>query len=485
MGPNAYRCECGPGYRDLNPPDPGRRCLPSTGYNECERKEDNDCSENARCIDQEHLYKCECLPSFTDASPKDAIPGSVCVLDYCSDVNFCPLNTTCRNQEQEAVCQCDPGFVDIRKSEKRTQLFDHDTLCLKMRDVDECALGLTNCSVGYECRCPEGYIDGNPEQPGRVCGALLCDLCNSHGDCVHNSLTNNITCVCSDGWSGEFCDVAPSKTSIILLVILAVLFLLLTLCCLLYFCTKCICFKGRTLWYREPFTYRKGAWPWSTLEASTSSESGADFSAMSAAGHEYYPEIGIPRAKLKSGSGAGGALDDQHQALAVSRLHGYLDDGVRIPRAHLDRDDDVYDSTSQSSSEYTVREEVERRVITDVTKKETKKTLTTADVHGSTTAEFHVYPPIEKDEQERGESVAEFSIGNTRREWSTTARASEFSTDRDLESVMSDSTAEDEVYDKKTLVKRSHGFEPSTDGGTERYRTEVTTTTKSKGVTKS
>uniref|UniRef100_A0A183EGG8 Ankyrin n=1 Tax=Gongylonema pulchrum TaxID=637853 RepID=A0A183EGG8_9BILA len=200
---------------------------------------------------------------------------------------------------------------------------------------------------------------------------------------------------------------------------------------------------------------------------------------------------------LKSGSGAGGALDDQHQALAVSRLHGYLDDGVRIPRAHLDRDDDVYDSTSQSSSEYTVREEVERRVITDVTKKETKKTLTTADVHGSTTAEFHVYPPIEigtrqggsllleKDEQERGESVAEFSIGNTRREWSTTARASEFSTDRDLESVMSDSTAEDEVYDKKTLVKRSHGFEPSTDGGTERYRTEVTTTTKSKGVTKS
>lgn len=68
---------------------------------------------------------------------------------------------------------------------------------------------------------------------------------------------------------------------------------------------------------------------------------------------------------------------------------------MRIPRAHLDRDDDVYDSTSQSSSEYTVREEVERRVITDVTKKETKKTLTTADVHGTTTAEFHVYPPIE------------------------------------------------------------------------------------------
>lgn len=512
LGPNAYRCECGQGYRDLNPSDPGRRCLPNTGYNECERKEDNECSENARCIDQEHLYKCECLPSFTDASPKDAIAGSVCVLDYCSDVNFCPRNTTCMNEEQQAICQCDPGYVDIRKSEKRTQLFDQDILCLKMRDIDECALGITNCSgvaecvdkaIGYECHCPEGYVDGNPEEPGRVCGALLCDLCNSHGDCVHNALTNNITCVCSDGWSGEFCDVAPSKASMILLVILAVLFLLLTLCCLLYFCTKCICFKRHNLLYREPFTYRKGAWPWSTLEASTSSESGADFSAMSAAGHEYYPEIGIPRAKLKSGNGM---MDDQqHRSLAVSRLHDYLDDGMRIPRVHLDRDNDAFDSTSQSSSEYTIREEIKRHVITDVTRKETKKTLTTADIHG-TTAEFHVYPPIEvtteshsscqvgthnssslldKDEQERGESIAEFSIGNARRDWNTTtSRNCEFSTDRDLESVISDSIAEDEVYDKKTSVKRSHNFEPTIGGGTERYRTEITTTKSTKGVSK-
>ncbi|VDN87146.1 unnamed protein product, partial [Brugia pahangi] len=111
-----------------------------------------------------------------------------------------------------------------------------------------------------------------------------------------------------DGWSGEFCDLAPSKALMILLVILTVLFLLLTPCCLLYFCMKCICFKRHNLLYREPFTYRKGAWPWSTLEASKSSKSGADFSAMSAAGHEYYPEIGISRAKLKSGNGM---MDDQ------------------------------------------------------------------------------------------------------------------------------------------------------------------------------
>lgn len=84
--------------------------------------------------------------------------------------------------------------------------------------------------------------------------------------------------------------------------------------------------------------------------------------------------------------------DQQHRSLAVSKLHDYLDDGMRIPRVHLNRD--AYDSMSQSSSEYTIREEVKRHVITDVTRKETKTTLTTADVHG-TTAEFHVYPPTE------------------------------------------------------------------------------------------
>ena len=143
----------------MNPTDPGKKCLPTHGFNECEKKEDNECSENARCIDLDHLYKCECLPSFSDASPPGAVPGnypllseniklgSVCTLDYCSDVNFCPTNTTCKNMEQQAECKCDPGFMDIRKSEKRAMVgLSDDVLCMHVRDVDECALGLTNCS---------------------------------------------------------------------------------------------------------------------------------------------------------------------------------------------------------------------------------------------------------------------------------------------------------------------------------------------------
>lgn len=51
------RCQCPDTHRDLNPSKPGRECSSYTGLNECERKELNECDENARCIDQEHLYR--------------------------------------------------------------------------------------------------------------------------------------------------------------------------------------------------------------------------------------------------------------------------------------------------------------------------------------------------------------------------------------------------------------------------------------------
>ena len=65
------------------------------------------------------MYKCECLPSYADASPVGAIPGSVCNLDYCSDVNFCPTNTTCKNLEQQ-VGERERERERERKEERET-----------------------------------------------------------------------------------------------------------------------------------------------------------------------------------------------------------------------------------------------------------------------------------------------------------------------------------------------------------------------------
>lgn len=376
LKPSGYRCECPSDHRDLNPKDPGHRCVPTDGYNECDKPEDNECSENARCIDDVHLYHCECIPPYAipTPAPEGALPGSVCVLNYCNDVNFCPLNTTCENQENSAACVCKKGFVDIRRSEKRAELgLSDDTYCMDPRDINECALGLTNCSgiaictdlpFGYECKCPAGYEDGIPGEPGRVCAAAACGLCHLHGDCVHNAVSNNVTCVCFDGWSGEFCDVAPSAASLILMLILALLFLLLTLCCLLYFCLKCRCFRKRRL--------------------SEASGSAADF-VGSGIGSEYYT---IPRAKLKAESRAG----FRDSELDAGQLQGYLDDYDHGARA--------YDSASVSSG--SSGDEYERRVITDVNVTEVRTTTITGGADSS--AQFTVYPPIE-------EEMASYSTG--------------------------------------------------------------------------
>ncbi|CAJ0578738.1 unnamed protein product, partial [Mesorhabditis spiculigera] len=582
VGPHQYRCECGPGFRDMEPTNPGHKCLPTTGFNECEREETNECSVNARCIDLPHLYKCECLPSYADASPPGAIPGSICNLDYCSDVDYCPQNSTCKNMELQAECTCDAGYMDIRRSEKRAQLGMPESLCMHTRDVNECALGLTNCSgvaectdrpIGYTCRCPDGYIDGNLDEPGRVCGALLCDLCNSHGDCVHNAQTNNITCVCTDGWSGEFCEAAPSNANLVLLIILALLFLLLALCCLLYMCTRCHCFKGGRAMGAGAFGYRNSAWPWATLDGSSSSESG-EHSHSSVHAQEYYPDIGIPRAKLAKGAEGYATSAAAHKSTEVARLDEYLDSSaMHIPRARLAGAgaagglNESFDSASSTGSEYTIKEEVERRVITDVNVKEIK-TTTTTDADGNTvttTAEYyhpqgdgstHVtstagarssygaessshYAAAHEssasssalhsssmaqsesasalassasrfaaggttsrgayvnhaarlaDEQERGESIAEFSIGRAEGRRSA-GQHHHFSENREISEYTDEasmySSEEEEVEhekgDKKTRVERQHSFEPLPGGDRERFRTEVTTTKTSTSTTK-
>lgn len=46
-------------------------------------------------------FRCECIAPFVNAATSGQIPGSVCALDYCSDVNFCPANSTCRNFEEQ------------------------------------------------------------------------------------------------------------------------------------------------------------------------------------------------------------------------------------------------------------------------------------------------------------------------------------------------------------------------------------------------
>uniref|UniRef100_A0A915AKQ6 Transmembrane cell adhesion receptor mua-3 n=1 Tax=Parascaris univalens TaxID=6257 RepID=A0A915AKQ6_PARUN len=474
-----YTCECPSTFRDLNPSNPGHDCLSLIGVNECEKEEWNECDVNARCIDEDRLYRCECIKPYVNAAPKDKLPGSVCRLDYCSDVNFCPSNTTCKNAEDQAVCTCLPGYVDIRRSERRLEAgFPKESYCLKPQDVDECALGLHNCSaaaictdlhIGYKCTCAEGYTDGNPSLPGRVCAALLCGLCNGHGDCVHDPLTNNITCACVEGYSGQFCELAPSRASAILLIILALLFLLLTLCCCLYFCLKTRCFGGRGL--------------------SASSLSGRE----EILGSDYYT---IPRAKLKRHAveeGARGGADDMDAMTLARRGQPEADAGA------LQRYLDGGASLSSGSS----IEEIERRIITDVTRSEVR-TTTFHDAYGEGTsgataygissaatggvpaqehsAQFFVRTPVETDAEQYATSTADhFMHRSGGYSGDYHSQPQQMGGQYGDEDDIGGSDVGDAVYDRTTRVTTHRDFVPATRGRgpSERLRNEFQTTTTS------
>ncbi|CAG9540270.1 unnamed protein product [Cercopithifilaria johnstoni] len=478
--PTGYICQCPDTHRDLNPSKPGRECVSYIGFNECERKEWNECGEHARCIDQDHLYRCECIKPYVNAAPPGKLPGSVCRIDYCSDVNFCPANTTCQNEESGAECVCNEGYVDLRPSPYRDQLhYPENVYCLLLQDVDECALGLTNCSavavctnlrIGYKCRCPDGYVDGNPNDPGRICAAQLCGLCNGHGDCIYNEATKNVTCSCIGDYTGEFCEIEPSKTLLLLFLILATLLLLLSLCFCLYFCSKLRCFRRR----RE-----------------TSVGSGREILSS-----DYYS---IPRAKLKRRE-----VDETVPAEASSRqLQRYLDDGGSISG-----------ESSGSSVQF------ERRIITDITTHEIKKTIyhdpetgqaiyeVTATASSSAGDGGHsqfLRPPIEiESEQQAGEterfarssdSVPQTEsmsrTGGSRRgtiresgsrEYTSTRTTRQMADDYDKKEPYSQEEEIDgAVFDRTTKLSTRHDFVPAEhgQGGTERRRNELSTTTKS------
>ncbi|KAK6027084.1 SEA domain protein, partial [Ostertagia ostertagi] len=470
-----FSCQCPNGYRDLNPSHPGRQCLAYVGVNECEKPELNECSPDARCIDLDYLYKCECVSPYVNAAPEGAVPGSVCTIDYCSDVHYCPLNSTCKNVGDQAKCDCNAGFVDLRKSDRLSEAGLGDAICMRHTDVNECLLGLHNCSAAAICTDLKYAIPMvTHRKPGRVCAALLCGLCNGHGDCIHDSVTNNVTCACVDGYSGQFCEAAPSNAGLILMTILALLFLLLTLLCCLYLCARCRCFGARGI--------------------SEGSASGREI-----LGSDYYT---IPRAKLKPGAHAvcssavllvkngqyGVCFQDEmmgHDNAAV--LGAYLDDGASV--------------SSDGSLE-----EIERRVTTDVTTREIR-TTTVRDEMGNVVSQSQtvLHGPFETDTEQyavtsadhfRQASSASAAAGATAASLHGSSglitsgvqgasMGGHMRTEGAYDSESdADSDAGRATYDRVTRVAQSHDFLPGADPrvGTERRRNEVVTTTTAEEV---
>uniref|UniRef100_A0A1I8E9I0 EGF-like domain-containing protein n=1 Tax=Wuchereria bancrofti TaxID=6293 RepID=A0A1I8E9I0_WUCBA len=279
------------------------------------------------------------------------------------------------------------------------------------------------------------YLDGNPSEPGRICAAQLCGLCNGHGDCIYNEATKNVTCSCVGGYTGEFCEIEPSKTL--------------------------LCFRRRP---------------------ETSIGSGREI-----LGSDYYS---IPRAKLRRRE-----VDDIAPAEVSSRqLQRYLGDSGSISG-----------ESSGSSVQF------ERRVITDITTHEIKRTIyhdpetgqaiyevtaTASSNAGDGGHSQFLRPPIEiESEQHAGEQypknestsrLGESGRSTIResgsRDYTATRTTRQMTDDYDdKEAYSQEDEIDDAVFDRTTKLSTRHDFVPTENGhgGVERRRNELSTTTKS------
>lgn len=179
-------------------------CLNGTSGMYCEVNAD-DCTEDScmnggTCVDGIASFHCTCLSGFTGAlcetdesDESDESDVNYCLPDPCVEMN----NATCVNGNDSYTCLCSPGFTgEICES-----------------DIDDCAsspcntTGASGCfDLGpelYECKCNVGYA-------GFWCEETVC-ACINGGVC--NDEDESDTCVCTDGFFGEYCDLVASNSA--------------------------------------------------------------------------------------------------------------------------------------------------------------------------------------------------------------------------------------------------------------------------------
>ena len=190
VSPKAFDCTCSKGFE--------RESSLSTGScqdsNEC--LSENDCSENAVCLNSVGSYTCECTSGYYG-------DGFNCLPGNCSDES-CPENESCV-QPNSNLCQCKSGF------HRNETCIDTDE-CLVSNDCDLNAL-CQNIIGSYKCTCREGYY-GN----GTLCLEGNCTDtvdCNVNEECISS---DSFDCKCKYGFERKANGVCESFEGVLVLV---------------------------------------------------------------------------------------------------------------------------------------------------------------------------------------------------------------------------------------------------------------------------
>ena len=184
----SFECLCNPGYSNEPP------LLPFCKRDECNNATLNNCSANARCIEQDIEYSCECNSGF-------AGDGFNCT-DLCEINNGnCGANQSCTvdSRFNRTSCSCPTGY----EGRECTNINECDTTFTCFSSASDCV----DTDGSFRCDCKDGYI--HPEGDSVNCVNVddcLVDNggCDALVQCFDNPIPPGVTCDrCPLDYSGD------------------------------------------------------------------------------------------------------------------------------------------------------------------------------------------------------------------------------------------------------------------------------------------
>ena len=149
------------------------------------------CLNGGNCVDvKSGGFSCECLSEFTGAfCEQDRVPDP-CLNVTCNGNGICSRT----NGSRDARCDCYHGYDGNE--------------CRRFADL--CALNGKPCLNNHSCTINATTCECSSEFWGAQCEKVK-DFCSLHDPCrtgelcIHHNTTQNYTCKCPDGYTGENC----------------------------------------------------------------------------------------------------------------------------------------------------------------------------------------------------------------------------------------------------------------------------------------